>query len=221
MRLLVKLPSRSRPTKLHDVLKKYVEYASDISNIQFLISLDQDDITVTTELINDLMRDIPNCKICIGSSKSKIYACNRDMDKVSNYDIIILASDDMIPQIHGYDAIIREQMIQYFPDTDGVLWFNDGYRGQNLNTLCILGKRYYDRFGYIYHPGYKSFYCDNEFTEVANRLGRQVYFDFVIIKHEHPANTSGEYDDLYVKNDAYSQKDHVLYTLRRLTNFSR
>ena len=26
----------------------------------------------------------------------------------------------------------------HYPDTDGVLWFNDGYKGNKLNTLCIL-----------------------------------------------------------------------------------
>lgn len=221
MRLLVKLPSRSRPTKLLDVLKKYVEYASDISNIQFLISLDQNDKTVTPELTDTILRDIPNSKVCIGNSKSKIHACNRDMNEASNYDIILLASDDMIPIVKGYDAIIREKMIHHFSDTDGVLWFNDGYRGQNLNTLCILGKRYYDRFGYIYHPAYKSFYCDNEFTQVASRLGRQVYFDTVIIKHEHPDNINGTYDELYLKNNDFYQKDKLTFILRKLQHFRR
>lgn len=218
MRLLVKLPSRSRPTKLYDVAKKYVEYAYDISNIQFLISLDIDDATVTPELITNL-QSIPNCKICIGQSKSKIHACNRDMEKVTAYDIILLASDDMIPIVKDYDRIIREKMIKHFPDTDGVLWFNDGYKETRVNTLCILGKRYYDRFGYIYYPEYTSFFSDNEFTEVANALKRQVYFHDVIIKHEHPANTNDIYDELYIKNQQYNQKDKILFIMRKASKF--
>jgi hypothetical protein len=77
-------------------------------------------------------------------------------------------------------------MTEHYPDTDGVLWFNDGYQGNRLNTLCILGKKYYDRFNYIYHPDYISVWCDNEFMDVANLLGKQIYFDDIIIRHEHP-----------------------------------
>ena len=75
--------------------------------------------------------------------------------------IVLLASDDMIPMEKGFDNIIIDKMKNYYPDTDGVLWFNDGYQGDKLNTLCILGKKYYDRFGYIYNPEYISVLSDN------------------------------------------------------------
>jgi hypothetical protein len=101
----------------------------------------------------------------------------------------------MTPIVKGYDNIIRNNMKTHYPDTDGVLWFNDGYQGQNLNTLCILGRKYYQRFGYIYCPEYKSLWCDNEFMDQANLLGRQIYFHETIIKHEHPANNRGIYKD--------------------------
>ena len=67
----------------------------------------------------------------------------------------------MIPEIKGFDSIIRNEMQKLFPDTDGILWFFDGWR-KDLNTLCILGRKYYDRFGYIYHPDYNSFWSDAE-----------------------------------------------------------
>jgi hypothetical protein len=89
----------------------------------------------------------------------------------------------MIPEFSGYDSALRDNMEHYFPDTDGVLWFNDGFQKHNLNTLCILGRKYYQRFGYIYHPAYKSLWCDNEFTVVASLLKKQLYFDKVIIRH--------------------------------------
>ena len=58
----------------------------------------------------------------------------------------------MVPLVNGYDTVIKEKMTLHYADTDGVLWFNDGHQEKKLNTLCILGKKYYDRFGYIYHP---------------------------------------------------------------------
>ena len=126
----------------------------------------------------------------------------------------------MIPLKQGYDTIIKDNMYKYYPDTDGVLWFYDGNR-KDLNTLCIIGKKYYDRFAYIYHPGYKSFYCDDEFTQVGNRLGKQQFIDEIIIKHEHPdiPQYRGNMDQLYATNSKYYPIDHNFFLLRQKNNF--
>jgi hypothetical protein len=52
----------------------------------------------------------------IGLSKSKIDAVNRDINEYKkHWDIVLLASDDMIPQIKGYDNIIRDNMMFNYP----------------------------------------------------------------------------------------------------------
>jgi hypothetical protein len=110
-------------------------------------------------------------------------------------------------------------MKENYPDTDGVLWFNDGHQGNKLNTLCILGKKYYKRFNYIYQPEYKSLWADNEFTDVANLLEKQTYFSEVIIKHEHPDIGIGDRDDIHLNNSKNNDVDRNLYLNRKLVNF--
>lgn len=216
MRILVKLPSRERPQKLVDVLRKYTQFAKNPETIHFLISLDEDDSTLTPGLIHILKGIHPHMDIHVGRSQNKIHAINRDMDKAPTFDILLLASDDMIPVVQGYDQEIREKMQKYYPDTDGVLWFNDGYCGTKLNTLVICGKKYYDRFGFIYNPLYKSFFSDNEFMDVANELEKQTYFPNVIIKHIHPANTSEvKTDALYERNNLPFRQDEKTYWSRK------
>ena len=111
-------------------------------------------------------------------------------------------------------------MEEFYPNTDGVLWFNDGFQKDKLNTLCILGKKYYERFNYIYYPEYKSTWCDNEFMSVANILGKQTYFDEVIIKHEHPDWGYGINDDIHNANHKNLNFDRNLYNKRKLINFN-
>ena len=219
MKILLKFPSRERPTKLLEVYKKYISMASNSSEIHGLITLDSNDYTLTPELIKDLEEVHPQTQIIVSLSGSKIKAVNRDMDKAPDYDIILLASDDMIPQIMGYDEIIRQNMQKLYPDTDGVLWFNDGLQGSRLNTLCILGKKYYQRFGYIYHPAYKSLYCDNEFMIVANALKKQTYIDQIIIRHEHHVTGKVPIDPLYAINDSYDKEDHETFAKRLRLGF--
>lgn len=210
--LLIKFPSRSRPDKFFSTLQSYTRLCRDKTQTCFLITLDLDDSTMIDkhEDIHALLSDFQH-KIIYGNSTGKIHAINRDMEQAPDWNILLLASDDMIPQVEGYDQIIRDKMEHFYNDFDGVLWFNDGYTGHKLNTLVCMGRTYYNRFGYIYNPVYKSLFCDNEFMDTANNLNRQVYFDEVIIKHEHPANTGTGQDDLYRLNDKYWNEDERTY----------
>ena len=171
----------------------------------------------TPEVIEKL-KNFKNLDFVFGESLNKIDAVNRDIVD-GDWDIILLASDDMIPEQLGYDDIIRNNMKKYFPNTDGVLWFNDGFQKENLNTLCILGKKYYKRFNYIYYPEYKSTWCDNEFMDVANLLGKQKYFANVIIRHEHPDWGFGNVDKIHQLNHSNLNYDINLYKNRKNFKF--
>ncbi len=217
MKILVKFPTRSRPQQFLKVLNLLHEKATD-KDITYLVSWDKDDPTMNGSVIAQAV-DITDIISVPGTSHSKIHACNRDMDKVINWDIVVLISDDMIPQIEGWDEAIRQAMTKYHPDTDGCLWFNDGYQDR-ICTLCIIGRKYYDRFGYIYHPDYHSLFCDNEFTEVARGLDKLTYFTTVLFSHEHFANNPRvKRDALYDRNEALFNIDKQTYERRKAEGF--
>jgi len=218
MKILVKFPTRGRKHKFFNVLKQYQNLCEDINNTHFLITLDEDDLEMNNPDSIDILSSFKNTKFIFGKSKSKIDAVNRDVEVSNEWDIILLASDDMIPKVKGYDKIIREKMIENFPDTDGVLWFPDGNR-KDLNTLCILGKKYYERFNYIYNPEYLSTWCDNEFTDVANILKKQIFIDEVIIKHEHPDWGYGGKDVIHQLNYDNESYDKSIYLRNKSNNF--
>jgi hypothetical protein len=183
------------------------------------VSIDEDDTSMnTTEVISEL-KSYSNTQVIVGISENKIHAVNRDMDIVDDWDIVLLASDDMIPQVKGFDKVVNTLMSSNYPDTDGVLFFNDGFKGKELNTLCILGKKYYKRFNYIYHPGYKSTWSDNEFMMVAEKLNKQTYFPMVIIKHEHPDWGYGKHDVIHKMNHVNLIHDKTLFLERSKNNF--
>ena len=220
LKILVKFPTRSRSAQFLKVLNLLNEKATDKENVFYLISVDSDDHTmqdITTQ-IGDMI-PFMNLALEYGQSNNKIHACNRDMEEAQDWDIVVLMSDDMIPQVEGWDDTIREAMTRYYPDTDGCLWFNDGYQDR-ICTMCIIGKKYYDRFNYIYHPDYHSLFCDNEFTEVAQGLDKMTYFTTVLFKHEHFANNSMvTRDKLYDRNEALFNIDKQTYERRKAQGF--
>lgn len=198
--------------------ERYQNFISE-DTTRFSITIDEDDETMNNQDVINELTSYTNTEVTIGLSKTKVDAINRNIDTSKDWDIILLASDDMIPQIKGFDKIINTLMESTYPDTDGILFFNDGFKGQELNTLCILGKKYYERFNYIYHPEYKSTWCDNEFMMVGNLLKLQKYFPMVIIKHEHPDWGYGKHDIIHHKNHSDLNHDMNLFNHRKLKNF--
>ncbi len=220
MKILVKFPTRERPTQFMKMLSNYIALSEDPANVHYLITLDSNDPRIHTYKAMLDEQNYENVKYVIGFSKGKIHACNRDMEHAGEWDIVMLASDDMVPQVQGWDTILRLEMLQFHPDTDGVLFHNDGYLGRKLNTMCILGRKYFERFKTIYNTEYKSLWCDNEFTEVADILGRQTYFEQCLFKHEHfSTNAAVKADDLMSKNQTFFYSDKKIYQTRKLKNF--
>jgi len=221
MTIMVQIATRARPEKFLECLKLHVDTLANKADVFFNISCDKDDDSMNSDGIVEAIHDIyKNCFVNFNHNSTKVQAINADVDK-RKFDILVNSSDDMNPQVYGWDEDIRLGFKEYFPDYDGVLHFNDGVNGRDLNTLCILGRRYYERFGYIYNPEYKSLYCDNEFTEISRRLRKQIYIDKVIIKHDHVSVEGSknyeEEDETFRRGKAHAKQDNDLW-LNRVEN---
>lgn len=186
MKILIKYPTRQRPQLFMSTLQRYYDLMLG-TDFQVVVSLDGDDESMQTPDVYSFIGSKPNLMCNIGNSKTKIEAINADIP-TTDWDILILASDDMVPQVKGWDNTIRFHMLKYYDNLDGVLHYNDGIRGSELNTLTIMGRKVYDRFGYIYHPSYHSMWCDNEFTDVTKDQTK--YIDEVVIRHEWLVNNN-------------------------------
>lgn len=223
MELLIKIPTRNRPEQFLSILEKHISLLDNKINTTFLITLDSDDDSMYNREVKDAMNNLEDSTgvailYIYGTSLNKIHAVNRDLESFQDWDILILSSDDMMPIQQGYDTIIKNDMEKYFPDLDGVLYYPDGFTP--LNTLPIMGKKYYDRFGYVYNPNYISFFCDNEYHLVADLLKKQYYAEKILFKHLHPCNTQEvKWDNLYEQNNASWNYDQQIFTERKNQKF--
>jgi hypothetical protein len=223
MRILLKCPTRSRPDKLFATLQSYVYLAHDRDTLGVAISCDEDDTSMTRSTVQDrlhrLLTPLAWHRIFYSPNANKIEACNANMSEIDwDWDIVVLVSDDMVPRIDGWDNIIRMHMKAYFPDRNGILWFNDGYQADKLNTLCVFGRKMYESFGHIYNPAYKSLFCDTELTDrcKGDLAPFCKYVPYSIIRHEHPGTGFAQnMDPLYAKNQTYWNEDMHTYIRRK------
>ena len=221
MKILFKYPTRARPNWFKNTLLTYYGMMSKYCDFEFLVTCDIDDDLMNNPTMRAFMDKMPNLVYSFGSHSNKIAACNADMELVKDWDILVLVSDDMIPAVKNFDNTIVQMMKMHYPDTDGALHFNDGFLGKDRTiTLSIMGRKMYERFDYVYHPDYKSFFCDNEFTDVVYALKRCHYDSFVVIKHEWKGDGKNK-DDLYRRNSSMGSPDKVTYQRRKAAGFPK
>ena len=185
------------------------------NNYTIALTIDDDDsTTLNSHQLADILQS-DQIKINSGRSGSKVHAINRGMAGWSG-DIVVNMSDDMRFIKRGFDGDI----IQAFQgDRDQFIHFPDGRMNGVLPTMSIMGRSYYERFNFIYHPDYYSLWCDNEAMDVAQQLGRYKYIDLQIFSHEHPAWTGQPADALLMHTESFFEIDQETYQRRSKLGF--
>lgn len=217
-RILIKYATRGRSQYFLKAISNIMFTIHD-QNYMILVSIDDDDLSMANDNMNALFMTNDNLLLCTGPHETKISAINRDMDKAGDWDILVNMSDDFFFVQPGWDNHVRQRAKDNWPNSlDWVAHFNDGVCGDALPTMSVMGREYYERDRYIYHPSYKSFSCDAEFMYVAMMRGKYKYFPEIIAKHQHPSSSPMPNDEVYRINSTYTDQDTKTY-FHRLRNF--
>lgn len=116
-------PSRSRHIKFLNAIEN-INKLSMSDNYEIIGVADNDDDTMQEFRDEDFVSEFTNLKVYFGDSKSKVHACNRELDKINpDTDIVILMSDDFKILMPGFDNVIREAFADGFK---GLLHLPDG-----------------------------------------------------------------------------------------------
>lgn len=219
-RLLIKFPTRNRPEKAKERLVAMRERLSGRHEVRFVITCDRNDPTMNNPDMRDWFRAFAgtaDAAVRFGRARTKIQAVNANL-RGEHCDVVLLASDDMSPQVDGFDAVIFDAFAARFPDYRGAVHFPDGLRDDDLMTYPVMGWELYRAFGYIYHPWYWSLYCDNELTESCQALGCFAREDTLLFRHEW---TRGAWDALARRNENRWMyiRDGQVFRLRRRLGF--
>lgn len=188
---------------------------SACANYTIGLTIDDDDLaTLNSHQLADILQS-GQIKVSQGLSTSKVHAINREMAGWSG-DIVVNMSDDMRFIKQGFDGDIIQA---FHGNMDQFIHFPDGHANKVLPTMSIMGRSYYERFNYIYHPDYKSLWCDNEAMDVAQQLGKYKYINQQIFSHEHPVWTGQAADDLLMHTESFFEIDHETYKRRSRLGF--
>jgi len=129
-----------------------------------------------------------NYEVIAREDKERI-GCPKMIKKLvslAKYDWVIFLGDDTVPQL-GLMLRALEKTME-LPDNWGMVGLNDQYHdGNNLATHWMAHKKLLLLLdGEFFHTGYWHQFCDRELTLRCKELGRYVFAEKAILKHEHP-----------------------------------
>lgn len=220
MTILFNFATRSRPKWFVESVKNIDDHVRS-KDYLIVVKADRNDPSMNTPSVRQFMTDHPHIIAEWGLSSGKIHAINRNIP-AHGWDILINMSDDVRWLKKGFDDIIRkdirEDTFLHYPEP-----FADSQcakqRKPPISVVSIMDKKYYDRFGYVYHPSYKSLWCDNEATEVATMLGRHKFVHNRLFSHEHPQIGRRQMDAQYRLTESYYRHDEMVYNRRKAKGF--
>ncbi|MFA6087476.1 glycosyltransferase [Mucilaginibacter sp.] len=218
MTISVIYPSRGRPEIFKSTLKKWVDAARKPENIEWIVSIDQNDPCLSEYVSFYQNNDLHQFFFLeISRNRSAIDAINNGALRATN-ELFVVISDDFLPFENWDYALLGE--LQY--KEDFIVKTVDGLQ-PTLMTLPIMDRKYYERciysgYNYIYFPEYDHMFCDQEMTAVGHMLGKVITLDLTF---EHAHYTTGKFkkDAVSVRNDSTWAQGENLFNERLKTNF--
>lgn len=205
-------PSRSRPDQSAKTIHKWINSASNIHNLELIVSCDINDPLLGEYESLYSLTIFKNNPVVANENSSAIDAINYAA-KISTGEILIVVSDDT-DCIPGWDMeILKEVSGKY----DWILKTQDGIQPWII-TMPVMDRAYYNRFEYIYYPEYKHLFCDTELTCVADITERKIVSGLTF-PHKHYSVTGEKPDEIHRKNDATWQQGEELFLRRYEMNF--
>jgi hypothetical protein len=194
-KILALIPSRGRPNKLEELLNNIKETTSDMTDI--VVLLDSDDVDNYKEVL-----DKTKVTYEVFDNKTVPVMMNEVCHKnINKYVAFTLLADDNAILTKNWDTILLDAMkeIGYW----GVVFPSDGYHGNYLCVVPMVGYRFIKTIGWIHNPDVMHLFQDHILKDITEPLGLYIYVPDVIINHNHfIASTSNksEFDETYKRH---------------------
>lgn len=196
-------PSRGRPDRAIESSKKWISLAG--CEVEYILSLDIDEPCKRQYIENGM-------PFIINNNRSAVDAIN-NAAKHSTGDILMVMSDDFDCNPDWGKAIIENT--NYLQDW--IAKTPDGIQPWII-TAPIMDRIYYNRFGYIYYPGYIHMFCDTELTCVADLTDRKIDLP-VRFQHNHYSTGRSKKDFINERADKSWSQGESLFLQRARIRF--
>lgn len=203
-------PTRSRYPQSMNTVSSWLNNAG--TSIHYVLSVDSDD-PICYEKVYP-------CYVYRNHNKSAIDAINiatlqasKNGYSVAPDCIFVVISDDF--NCHENWAI---NLLAHIGNLKNFCAKTNDALQKTLITLPIFDREFFDDRGYVYFPGYKHLFADQEMTAVAKMTGKFIELPLTF-EHLHYSTRKTPKDEINVKNDLTWPQGETLFKERLKTNF--
>jgi predicted RNA methylase len=204
-----RLPDGWRPA-----MEAFLQHATYPERVEYILAVDEDQQFSLPEDVGARWGAATVVKQGVNSPVSGYNAAAR----IARGEILMQIADDYFPR-PGWDVAIRRAI----PDVGGevVLDVDNSDGSTWLLPFSILTRRYYERYGYVFYPGYQGLLGDNEFTEQARRDRVVRDARHIVFEHRHPDRGMSENDQVYVRQKNRYSEGEQLFRERQAKGFPK
>lgn len=134
--------------------------------------------------------------------------------------VLIAMSDDFVPPKKWDIRLEKVSSDSTWFEKPHVVQVSDGYIN-DLCTLAIITRPWYERCGYLFYPGYQSMFCDTELTYHAMQEKVLIQAPHLLFEHHHPDNrlrVRDQVDLVHASSQRYADGER-LFKSRRAARF--
>ena len=182
--------------------------------VEYILAIDEDQDLSLPSLEGTRWRRFEVVKKGV---KGPAAACNVAA-QASRGDLLVQVADDYFPP-PAWDEALRaavpdfeEEVVLDVDNSDGSTW---------LLPFSMLTRTYYERYGYIFYPGYHGLCADNEFTEQARRDKVVRPARHIVFEHRHVDRGHSTMDAIYERQKQHYEKGQALFKKRQAQGFPK
>lgn len=209
------VPTRGRPVRLLDFLQSIIDTTEDLSNIEVVLAVDEDDRSY------DQMK-WPDARLKIVKTiapQASMGSLNTRCMGNSCGKLIMLGNDDVVFRTKGWDQALIEESKRY-PDGIFLMFAKDGIKNDAFACFPILSRKCCALIEDPFPKIYQGDGIDSHLFDIFLRLkdygyDRLCYLPNVYMEHRHISNGKGDKDGIYNLR-SHQLGNHNFYTLWKM-----
>ncbi len=212
MKISLVHPTRQRIERAEGAVAEWAAMRSGDHEIEHILSVDTDDPQV--EAYRALAARL-HLRIVVHPNRTMIQAANTGAQHATGELLVVVSDDFGCPEQwdRTLAAIVQGRPLAAVQVGDAI--------SSRIMTLPVLTRDYYRQLGYVYYPGYRSMFADDDLTAVAERDGVWIDARHVVFPHRHySVKLSGE-DATYSRQNSLDAWwfGWSLFQQRRISQF--
>ncbi len=201
-KISILLPTRERSKKFQRMLNSLINTCSDLSRIEILLLIDEDDkeLSKYQNIVKEKIYNNISFKLYIKDLRTHAIR-NNFLAKESEGDIIFPVNDDMIFVSKKWDKIIDEEFSKLDNKNPYCLWISSDIKYNYLHSdYPIINQAWYKRLGYVGSEYFNFWYLDTWICDLSLRSGKFLVTPKIKVDQLSANKLDEEIDETHLRN---------------------